>query len=68
MKDQRIVEVQTEDGWEQIEMKELVPGDTFRMFESTGEPVIGAGGKEDWIVCGLPYINEENGVWEVEVF
>lgn len=39
--DQRKVEINKNGEWLPILFSELKNGDTFRMFESTGEPVVG---------------------------
>jgi hypothetical protein len=60
----RIVEVQR-DGWQQLRLMDLMPGDVFRMFESEGEPVVGNDGETEWVVRNAPYM--ENGRATVDV-
>jgi len=38
---------------------ELTIGDVFRMYEDTGEPVIGQNGHNEWIAISKPYINKD---------
>jgi hypothetical protein len=56
------------DSWTDIAFEDLRPGDIFRLFESTGEPVVD---KEDgkatdtFKAIGEPFLNANN-VWEVQ--
>jgi hypothetical protein len=57
--DQRKIEVNKNGEWISIPFGELKSGDIFRMFENTGEPVIGD--KDDTVFTAIsnPYkINE----------
>ena len=40
--------------WLKIPFEQLKPGDVFRMFESSGEPVIGLDGGQIFEVLELP--------------
>ena len=64
----RTIERKDNASWTKVQMKELVPGDVFRMFEPTGEPVGWKG--FEWKVIGDPYtMTNENGVrtWGIDV-
>lgn len=64
----RRVEKKTGGHWVVSSMQELVPGDVFRMFESTGEPVVWKG--TEWKVTSDPYVcTNENDVetWGIDV-
>lgn len=65
MRDYRKVEVLKNDIWEQKEFYELREGDTFRMFESTGEPVIGNKNDTVFKATSNPFGND--GVWAIDV-
>jgi hypothetical protein len=69
MADIRRVEVWDLDacGWKEIQFKDLKNGDAFRMFEPTGEQVIGEGGLDIFVVVGSPYINAD-GNETVQIF
>ena len=61
-----------EGGWLTVEMKDLIEGDTFRMYEpDDGEPnaggvVANSEGETEWVVEGYPRLRED-GIWEVSV-
>jgi len=57
----RVVEIDTEDGWKQIGMEYLKPGDVFRIRENgvTVTPAIKA--------AGNPHIVQE-GIWGIQVY
>lgn len=58
----RRVERLREGKWVEVRMKELIPGDRFRMFEDDGETVSSQFGTE-WYVTGIPKVMiNENGV------
>jgi hypothetical protein len=68
MSELRKLEKKTGGHWVESSMKELVPGDVFRMFEPTGEAVVWKG--TEWKVIGDPYrVVNEKGVhtWGVDV-
>lgn len=48
-----------DDTWEPVEFMELTIGDTFRIYEQDGEPVIGQNGHNEWIATSKPYINKD---------
>jgi len=62
----RTVEIYTIDDWEEIEFKDLKPGDRFRLFDGE-EQVIDEKGYREWLVATIPYINE-NGIYEIECY
>lgn len=47
------------DNWEPVLFMELTIGDTFRMYEQNGEPVIDQKGRKEWIAASKPYINKD---------
>lgn len=51
--------------WVKIEFEQLKPDDEFRMFEPTGEPVIGVDGIEIFKAIGYPY--KFDGVNAIEI-
>ncbi len=58
----RRVERLREGQWVQVRMKDLIPGDRFRMFEDDGKTVSSEFGTE-WYVTGIPKVMiNENGV------
>lgn len=52
--------------WHDIEFEELKDGDTFRMFELTGEPVLDENGNWEFITNCDAFINDD-GIWAVEI-
>jgi len=56
---QRKIEVNRDGVWFPILFKDLHKGDTFRMFESTGEPVIGDKNDTDFIATSEPYVTDD---------
>lgn len=54
---QRKIEVNRDGVWFPILFKDLHKGNTFRMFESTGEPVIDDKGNTDFIAISEPYLS-----------
>ena len=66
MEELRKVEVFKDDGWLEIQFKELEVDNKFRMFEPDGSPVIGLAGVTEWIVTKGPYRRTEDEVWTVE--
>jgi len=58
MHDLRKIEVLVDGKWEHINLCELKSGDTFRMFESTGEPVVDEKGRKVWIVTSDIFIKD----------
>lgn len=64
--DFRTVQRLEDNNWVDIEFKELRLNDKFRMFESTGEPVVGLGGKVEWIATSNPFLDKDGEVWIIE--
>lgn len=56
MNDFRSAEILINDEWLPIEFKNIKKGDTFRLFESTGEPVLSKDGDTEFIAISNPYI------------
>lgn len=56
MKNQRKVEVKKDGVWSPIVFADLHNGDIFRMFESTGEPVVGSNQDTEWVATSEPYL------------
>jgi hypothetical protein len=54
---QRKIEVNRNGDWIPITFENLHKGDLFRMFESTGEPVIDDKGNTDFIAISEPYLS-----------
>lgn len=52
--------------WHDIEFKELKNGDIFRMFESTGGPVLDKNGNWEFVANCDAYLNED-GIWTIEI-
>lgn len=65
MRDYRKIEVLKDDAWEQKEFYELREGDTFRMFESTGESVIGNKNDTIFKATSNPFGND--GTWAIDI-
>ena len=56
----RVTEIWKDGGWKEIDFRDLHQGQTFRLWEPTGEYV------GDFMAASDPYISDEN-VWMVEV-
>lgn len=65
MDDLRSIEIKTGDSWEAIDFRLLMEGDRFRMFEPTGEAVVGSKGDTEFICMSTPYLID--GVWGVDI-
>lgn len=53
----RRLEVLQGETWTECpDLGRLMPGDVFRMFEPSGEPVVGDGGWTEWTVLETPVI------------
>lgn len=50
--------------WEDIEFQNLKLGDTFRLFESDGEPVINDKGESEFVTISDLYLVD--GIWAIE--
>ncbi len=59
MNDLRSAEILIKDEWLPIEFKNIKKSDTFRLFESTGEPVSGEDGDTEFIATSNPYITKD---------
>jgi hypothetical protein len=50
--------------WFEIEFKDLVNGDIFRLYDDGIRYINSEDGNNVWIVKGLPFVNKE-GIWSV---
>jgi len=50
-------------GWTEVSFEQLLKGDTFRLFESDGTPVIDDEGKSIFVATCDPYVYR--GVWGI---
>lgn len=66
MEDLRKVEVLKDGKWQEIEFKKIHKGDIFRLFESTGEPVMDNNGKTEFVAKNEPYMTSD-GVLGVDI-
>lgn len=64
--EQRRTEILKDGEWIQCRFRDLKSGDTFRLFEPTGEPVVLRKDKTDFIALSDAYQNED-GIWTIEV-
>jgi hypothetical protein len=64
--DERKVLVNRAGEWTEISFSELNKGDNFRMFESSGEEVIGKNNEVIFYSMSEPYKNE-NGIWKIDI-
>lgn len=60
MGDERYVEIYNCGEWVKASFEELKIGDRFRLYESTGELVIGENGQIEWFCTSKPYLNINN--------
>jgi hypothetical protein len=70
MENLRKIEKKVNDKWVEIPFTELKNGDTFRMFESTGEPVVDpnhGNPRTEFLAIGDLYEYKETGQWMIEV-
>lgn len=51
--------------WEEIEFKNLIPGDIFRIFDNGERYINKTDGNNVWITKGKPYLNEDE-IWTVD--
>ena len=65
MSDLRRAEILVNDKWVGIEFEGIKAGDRFRLFESTGEPVVDENGKNEFIAKTDPYITKD-GVYGID--
>ena len=63
----RTVQILKDYEWIEVDFSKLELGDTFRMFEPTGEPVIGDNGMSEWKVTSVPHPTNKDGVMAVEI-
>lgn len=67
MSDVRRTEILTKtQQWKEIPFEQLRKGDTFRMFEPTGEPVLDENKNNIFYANSDPYLTEE-GVYGVSI-
>ena len=67
---QRIVQVLRKNKWVTIPFNELKKGDTFRMFESNGEPVIDFNNgklRTEFVAISELYQDIRTGEWCIEI-
>jgi hypothetical protein len=62
----RRVLIEKDNNWIEVEFKELQIGNKFKMFEPTGEPVIGLKDNTEWIVMTEP-VELGDGNWQVDI-
>jgi len=67
MLDLRKVEIKQDDVWKEISFSELKTGDTFRMFEKTGEPVKDLNGRTEFVAANDSYTDEECKVQTIKI-
>lgn len=63
--DKRIAEKYDNGKWRVIDFVEIVEGDRFRLFESTGEAVIDKKGKREWVAASKVFNNFGDSVVNV---
>ena len=63
----RTVQILKNEKWINAVFEDLETGNTFRMFESTGELVLGTKGGHKWRVISRPYTTDVNGVYAAEI-
>lgn len=63
----RTVQVFKDCEWIKVDFSELKLGDVFRMFEPTGELVVGDKGMDKWKVSSRPCLTNKKGVMAVEI-
>lgn len=62
------VDVLVDGKWTDVEFKEIKAGDRFRLFRSTGEPVVDKNGKSEFIAKSDPYITKYyDGVYVIDI-
>jgi hypothetical protein len=62
----RKVEILVDGQWTPIQMTEIKAGDRFRMFEPTGEPVLGMSEETEWVAATDGYLVEgTKNLWGV---
>lgn len=53
----------TNSNWHDIDFKDLKENDIFRMFEPTGEPVVGNHGTTEFVAYSDAYIKDD--LWQI---
>lgn len=66
MENLRIVQRKNGELWENIYFQHLKKGDIFRMFEPTGDPVIGNKNDTEFVADSDVYKNT-NDIWQIDV-
>lgn len=61
----RRVEKKTGAGWIETEMKDLIKGDVFRMFDPPDWTIVAAGEQTEFIANGDPFLNKDK-IWAVD--
>lgn len=55
------------DKWQDVKIMDLTSGCTFRMFESTGEPVVDNYGHTEWVAASKPFL-DKNGYARIRTY
>lgn len=64
----RTIEVFRDDEWKEVqEMYELRRGDSFRLFEPDGEPVVGSNGETIFHAISEPYWSDTYNQWTIDI-
>ena len=53
-------------GWTKCKFSDVFEGDQFRLFESTGEPVIDNNGQTEFVAIKDAYISRDTNQWCIE--
>jgi len=68
MEQLRSVEILQEDGsWKKLKFTDIKNGETFRMFEPNGLPVVGKNEQTEFLAVSEVYQQEKGGVWTVVI-
>ena len=68
MMNTRTIEVFRDDEWKEVkEMYELRKGDSFRMFEPDGQPVITDKGETVFHAISEPYWSDIHNQWTIDI-
>ena len=62
----RTCQVKINDEWKEIEFENLKENDIFRLFENTGEEVIGDNGQVEF-TASCDAFSDEDGIWCVDI-
>jgi hypothetical protein len=60
MSEDRKVEILRNSSWQEVNFEQLKVGDTFRLFELTGEPVVDHKGNTIFYAKSNPHMNSNN--------